>query len=43
MSTKKEFFLRKGLKNVFVAKVIKDDLDEYITGPTFHLMPAGMR
>lgn len=41
MSTKKEFFLRKGLKNVFVAKVIKDDLDEYITGPTFHLMPAG--
>lgn len=41
MSTKKEFFLRKGLKNVFVAKVIKDDLDDYITGPTFHLMPAG--
>lgn len=41
MSTKKEFFLRKGLKNVFVAKVIKDDLDGYITGPTFHLMPAG--
>lgn len=41
MSTKKEFFLRKGLKNVFVAKIIKDDLDNYITGPTFHLMPAG--
>lgn len=40
MSTKKEFFLRKGLKNVFVAKVIKDDLNDYITGPTFHLMPA---
>lgn len=40
MSTTKEFFLRKGLKNVFVAKVIKDDLDDYITGPTFHLMPA---
>lgn len=40
MSTTNEFFLRKGLKNVFVAKVIKDDLDDYITGPTFHLMPA---
>ncbi|MBQ2581291.1 MAG: Ig-like domain-containing protein [Ruminococcus sp.] len=36
-----EFKLRRGLKNVFVAEVTKDDDTGYATGTPFHLIPAG--
>ena len=35
------FSLRRGLKEVFAAKVIKDDATGYVTGTPFHLIPAG--
>lgn len=36
-----EFKLRRGLKNVFVAEVTKDDADGYTVGTPFRLIPAG--
>lgn len=35
------FSLRRGLKEVFAAKVIKDDATGYVTGTPFHLIPVG--
>lgn len=33
--------LNRGLKNIYVAEVTKDDATGYITGTPFHLIPAG--
>lgn len=33
--------LKRGLKNIFAAEIIKDDGESYETGTPFHLIPAG--